>query len=80
MIALQDDRYRFSAMLDAALAGRPQEVSRRGKPTLMIVSVEEYRRLVLQARAQRRNFADHLMNFSGADVGRGVVRPRDVAV
>lgn len=78
MLTLQDAKNRFSAVVDAALAGRPQEVSRRGKPAVVIVSAAEYRRLVAAAQARRESFADHLMAFPGPDLERMEVRPREV--
>ena len=78
MISLQDAKNRFSAVVDAALAGRPQEVSRRGKPVVMVIAVEDYKRLVRDAKAHRESFADHLMAFPGADVSRAEATARDV--
>lgn len=43
--ALQDAKNRFSAVVDAALTGSPQRVTRRGKPAVVVVAVEEYERL-----------------------------------
>lgn len=81
MISLQDAKNRFSAVVDAALAGHPQQVSRRGKPAVVVLSVDEYHRLLGQARAQRESFADHLLNFPGGDaVPRAQAAPRDVAL
>lgn len=79
MIPLQDAKNRFSAVVDAALSGRPQEVSRRGKPAVVVLSVEEYRRLLAEARASRESFAAHLMAFPAEDIPRAKVTPRDVA-
>jgi prevent-host-death family protein len=79
MISLQDAKNRFSAVVDAALAGRPQEVSRRGKPVVMVIAVEDYKRLVREAQAHRGSFADHLMAFPGAEVPRAEATARDVA-
>ncbi len=83
MLTLQDAKNRFSAVVDAALAGRPQEVSRRGKPAVVVVAAEDYARLVAEARARRESFADHLMAFPGSDgpddLPRAGVAPRDVS-
>jgi len=79
MWTLQDAKNRFSAVVDAALAGTPQEVSRRGKPAVVVLSADEYRRLLSGAVAQRESFADHLLAFPGGEVDRAQVRPRDVA-
>ena len=78
MWSLQDAKNRFSAVVDAALAGTPQEVSRRGKPAVVVVSAEVYARLVSGAQQQRESFAEHLLAFPGADVERAEAAPRDV--
>ena len=81
--ALQDAKNRFSAVVDAALAGAPQEVSRRGKPAVVVLSVEAYARLLTAAEQRRKSFAEHLLAFPGEKVERTdkrtEVRPRDVA-
>ncbi len=79
MLTLQDAKNRFSAVVEAALAGRPQEVSRRGKPAVVVISAEEYARLLDAAQGERGSFADHLLAFPEADVPRAEARPRDVA-
>ena len=78
MMTLQDAKNRFSAVVEAALAGRPQEVSRRGKPAVVIVSAAEYRRLVVAAEMNRPSFAEHLMSFPGGTFEPAEVTPRDV--
>jgi prevent-host-death family protein len=79
MITLHDAKNRFSAVVEAALAGRPQEVSRRGKPAVVVISAEEYHRLVAAERARRESFAEHLLRFPGSDIERAAAAPRDVA-
>ncbi len=79
MWTLQDAKNRFSAVVDAAIAGHPQEVTRRGKPAVVVLSAEVYHRLVAQAVAQREGFAEHLLAFPGPDLPRADARPRDVA-
>ena len=79
MWSLQDAKNRFSAVVDAALAGQPQEVSRRGRPAVVVVAAEEYRRLTEQAVAGRGSFARHLLDFPGTDLPRAQTRPRDVS-
>jgi prevent-host-death family protein len=79
MLTLHDAKNRFSAVVEAALAGRPQAVSRRGKPAVVVVSAEDYARLVEAARDRRETFAEHLMAFPGEDIGRAGAKPRDVS-
>jgi len=38
-------RAQFSALIDEALAGRPQRISRRGKDVAVVVAAAEYDRL-----------------------------------
>lgn len=78
MLTLQDAKNRFSAVVEAAMSGRPQEVTRRGKPAVVVVSAKEYHRLLKEARANRESFADHLLAFPAADIPRAGARPRDV--
>ena len=42
---MQDAKNRFSAVVDAALAGAPQGVTRRGRPAVVVLAVDEYERL-----------------------------------
>lgn len=78
MLTLQDAKNRFSAVVEAALSGRPQEVSRRGKPAVVVVSAADYVRLVEAAQAKRGSFADHLMSFPADELERAEAAPRDV--
>ena len=43
--SLQDARNRFSALVNAALAGEPQRVTRRGQPAVVVLATKEYDRL-----------------------------------
>lgn len=79
MWTLQDAKNRFSAVVEAALAGRPQQVTRRGRPAVVVLSAEEYHRLVAEAASHRESFADHLLHFPGGEPERLQARPRDVA-
>ena len=58
---LQDAKNRFSAVVDAALAGNPQEVTRRGKPAVVVLSVDEYERLCQMEKTAAPSFADLLL-------------------
>ena len=58
---LQDAKNRFSAVVNAALAGEPQRVTRRGKPAVVVLSVEEYERLRKGKPENIPTFAEHLL-------------------
>lgn len=62
----------------AVIAGYPQEVSRRGKPVVVVLSVVEHHRLLAEAGAHRESFADHLMAFPNGEVDRLTAKPRAV--
>ena len=78
MWTLRNARNRFSTVVEAALAGTPQEVSRRGKPAVVVLSAVEYRHLLAQARTARGSFVDHLMAFPADRVSPARVEPRDL--
>lgn len=75
---LQDAKNRFSAVVEAALAGQPQQVTRRGKPAVMVVAVSEYERLVNAAVHRRGSFVDHLLAVPKTEVARAEATPRDI--
>ena len=43
--SLQDAKNRFSELVNAALTGEPQRVTRRGQPTVVVLAEKEYERL-----------------------------------
>ena len=76
MWSLREARNRFSTVVNAALDGTPQEVTRRGKPAVVVISASEYDRLLAQAQATGGSFVDHLLAFPGAvDRARVTARP-----
>ena len=58
---LQDAKNRFSAVVDAAIGGDPQRVTRRGKPAVVVLAEEEYERLRHLEKARAPAFADLLL-------------------
>lgn len=78
MWTLQNAKNKFSAVVEAALSGVPQEVSRRGKPAVVVLSTEEYRRLLEGSIKKRESFAEHLMAFPGGEIERIRIQPRDI--
>ena len=78
MWTLQEAKNKFSAVVDAAMAGTPQQVTRRGKPAVVVLSADDYQHLVDSAIEARESFADHLLTFPGSVELRAQVQPRDV--
>ncbi len=78
--SLQDAKNRFSAVVDAAIKGAPQKVTRRGKPAVMVISVEEYERLHQLERAAAPTFADLLLAMPRDDIEfeQNSIRPREI--
>ena len=60
-IALQDAKAQFSTVVEAAIRGEPQHVTRRGKPAVVIVGAEEFERLQRSQKAPRNGFIEHLL-------------------
>ncbi len=59
--SLQDAKNRFSAVVNAALDGAPQMVTRRGKPAVVVLAVEDYERLCRAESAGAPTFIEHLL-------------------
>lgn len=80
--ALQDAKNRFSAIVDAALRGEPQTVTRRGAPAVVVVSVQDYQRLRRAETVKAPTFVEHLLAIpkDGPDevFGRPAASLRDV--
>lgn len=78
--SLQDAKNSFSAVVDAALQGRPQTVTKRGKPAVMVLSVAEYERLRQRHDPTAPSFVDHLLSMPQGEIEfeRRPVAPRDV--
>ncbi len=64
---LQDAKNRFSALVNAALAGEPQHVTRRGEPAVVVLAVDEYERLRSMERANAPTFAELLLEIPQDD-------------
>ena len=67
---LQDAKNKFSALVDAAIGGEPQHVTRRGKPAVVVMGSGLYRHLCQMAAGSVPNFDETVSEASldGADV------------
>ena len=59
--SLQDAKSRFSAVVEAASDGKPQVVTKHGKPAVVVVAAAEYERLRHLERLKAPTFAEHLL-------------------
>jgi prevent-host-death family protein len=58
---LQDAKNQFSKIVEAALHGEPQHVTRRGREVVVIVAADEYERLEKLKNLALPRFVDHLL-------------------
>ncbi|MCY4040623.1 MAG: type II toxin-antitoxin system Phd/YefM family antitoxin [Gammaproteobacteria bacterium] len=72
---LHHAKNKFSSVVDAAIAGEPQQVTRRGKPVVAIISIEEFEELQLVRKDASASLPELLL-----DVPRGGSRPRRLDV
>lgn len=71
---------RLSELLRAAASGRAQVVTKRGRPTAVVLSFDEYERLREAAREPVPSFMDMLLAIPKGplEIGRLDAEPRDV--
>lgn len=58
---LQDAKNQFSKVVDAALHGQPQHVTRHGREVVVVIAADEYYRLEKQQAAARPSLVEHLL-------------------
>jgi len=58
---LQDAKNQFSKVVDAALHGEPQLVTRRGRDAVVVVAASDYERMLRHERADSPDFIAHLL-------------------
>ena len=64
---IREARSKFGALVDAALAGEPQRVTRRGRPAVVVLSEEEYERLCQLDTAEAPSFGELLLEIPQGD-------------
>lgn len=73
---LQEAKTQFSQVVDAALRGEPQHITRSGKPAVVVLSEEAFASLQRSAHAAAPGFIAHLLAIpkytDGADEGEAV--------
>ena len=64
---LQDAKTQFSQVVEAALQGEPQHVTRRGREAVVVLSESSYRSLREGARASAPSIVAHLLAIPKSD-------------
>ena len=65
--SLQDAKNRFSVLVNAALAGEPQRVTRRGRPAVVVLAAREYERLRRLEQADAPTLGELLLEMPRDD-------------
>ena len=82
--SLQDAKNKFSEVVNAADAGEPQIVTKRGVPTAVVLSVRDFAKYKKMLALKLPTFADHLLSIpvnessSDKEFERLDVKPRDI--
>ena len=77
---LQNAKNNFSALVNAALAGEPQQVTRRGQPVVVVLAVDEYERLRRLEQADALTLGELLLEIpqDGQDFERMYIPARSL--
>ena len=78
---LQDAKAQFSQVVEAALQGEPQHVTRRGRDAVVVLSETSYRRLQQSSRIAAPGFIAHLLavpKVPEPSAGKAGIKLRDV--
>lgn len=77
---LQDAKARFSEVVEAAMRGEPQYITRRGKDAVVVLSEQAFEALQHSAQAAAPCFVAHLLAVpkDGGAFDRLSVAPREV--
>ena len=66
--ALQEAEDGFGALVDAALTGGPQRVTRRGQPAVVVLAEEEYERLCRLEKSAAPSLGELLLEIPQDDL------------
>lgn len=64
---LQEAKTRLGAVVDAAMAGEPQQITQRGTPLAVVVAAEDYERLRRLAKSSPPSFNELLLQMPQDD-------------
>lgn len=79
-VSLQEAKNSFSRVVEAAIGGKPQLVTRHGKPVVVVIAASEYERLRRLEKTAAPSFAGLLLSMPQHDDGPDdlFLRPRDI--
>lgn len=78
--SLQDAKAQFSHLVDSAMHGRAQRVTRHGKPAVVVLAETDYIALQRSAAAQAPGFVAHLLAMpKPAASKRSIAKPAEPA-
>jgi prevent-host-death family protein len=75
---LQEAKNRFSRLVEQAQHNGPQIVTKHGKETVVIISVNDYRRLIRPKKDIVRFFQESPLVGEDIDLTRSKETPRDI--
>ena len=75
---LQDAKNKFSRLVDEARHNGPQTVTKHGKEAVVVLSIEEYRRLIRPATNLVQFFRSSPLTEENLDLTRSKELPRDI--
>jgi prevent-host-death family protein len=72
---LQTAKTQFSQVVDAAMRGEPQVVTRHGKQAVVVIAISEFERYQAHKQIKQPSFIDHLLH--PFDLPQDAVNPFD---
>ncbi len=75
---IAEAKAKFSELVAQVRAGGPQTITKRGQPTVVVVSAEEWERKTRRAGNLAEFFAESPLRGSGLKASRTKDRPRQV--
>ena len=80
--SLQNAKHKFSAVVEAAKQGKPQVVTKRGVPAVVVISFEDFAKFQHVEKMAVPSFNEHLLNMptDEGEFERSEVSLREVAL
>jgi antitoxin Phd len=72
---LQTAKTQFSQVVDAAMRGEPQVVTRHGKQAVVVIAISEFEQYQAHKQIKQPSFIDHLLR--PFDLPHGALNPFD---